>query len=152
VHPSVQRLWARYQITNPDAAPDPPAAFHFCDNQKDADVCAALVAEGRNCATAPALAELRLTGDPLPKAGDLAIVTNWAGEAKALIRTCSAEIRRFGEVDAVFARAEGEGDGSLSWWRTAHRDYYTRVLAGSGHTVDDNLAVVCERFELLLTG
>jgi uncharacterized protein YhfF len=63
----------------------------------------------------------------------------------------ATEIRRFSDVDAEFARADGEGDGSLSWWRTAHRDYYTRVLSGSGQTVDDDLAIVCERFEVLLS-
>lgn len=151
VHPSVQSFWARYRAANPGAPLETPPVFHFCDNHEDADICAALVVEGRKSATAPSLAELQLTGVPLPKAGDLAIVTNWAGEAKALIRTCSAEIRRFAEVGAEFARDEGKGDGSLSWWRTAHREYYTRVLASSDHTVDDDLAIVCQHFELLLS-
>lgn len=151
MHPSIGDLWERYRAANPGVPEEAPAAFHFCDTKEDADICAALVAEGRKSATAPSLAELRLAGDPLPKTGDLGIVTNWNGEAKALIRTCSAEIRSFSEVDEDFAQAEGEGDGSLVWWQTAHRAYYTRVLAGTGHAVNDDLQVVCERFELLLS-
>jgi uncharacterized protein YhfF len=63
--------------------------------------------------------------------------------------TYAVEIRRFAEVDEDFARAEGEGDGTLSWWRNAHRDYFTRVLAGSSYEVDDKLEIACERFELV---
>ena len=149
MHCSVEQLWARYRAANPDAPAEAPAAFHFCDNQADADICAALVLEGLKRATAPSLAELRLAGDSIPKPGDLAIVTNWSGEAKAVIRTCSVAIRRFSEVDEDFARAEGEGDGTLSSWRTAHKAYYERVLSGTGETVDDELEIVCERFELI---
>lgn len=152
MHPSVEQLWARYRAANPDAPPEIPPAFHFCDNQEDADICAALVLEGRKRATASSLAELRLAGDPVPKPGNLAIVTDWAGEAKGVICTRSVEIRRFCEVDEDFARAEGEGDGTLFWWRTAHRAYYERVLAGSGQEVDDALEIVCERFELAFAG
>lgn len=146
---SAQQFWQRFRAAHPDAPPEAPAIFHFCDNAVDADSCAALVLEGRKTATAPALAELRLAGECPPKAGDLAIVTNWAGEPKAAIRTSSVEIRRFADVDEPFAQAEGEGDGTLAWWRTAHRAYYERVLAGSGEVVDDDLQIVCERFSVL---
>lgn len=152
MNPSVEQLWVRYRAANPDAPAEAPAAFHFCDNQRDADICAALVVEGRKRATAPSLAELRLAGESLPKPGDLAIVTNWSGEAKAVIRTCSVAVRRFAEVDEQFARAEGEGDASLSSWRTAHKAYYQRVLSGTGQSIDDDLEIVCERFELIFAG
>lgn len=152
MHPSVGQLWARYRAAERGAPAEIPPAFHFCDNKRDADICAALVLEGRKCATAISLAELRLAGESTPKAGDLAIVTDWAGEAKGIIRTCSVEIRRFSEVDEEFARAEGEGDGTLSCWRAAHKSYYERVLAGTGEAVDDDLEIVCERFELVFAG
>lgn len=67
-----------------------------------------------------------------------------------MIRTLSVEVRRFGDVDEDFARAEGEGDGSLAWWREAHEAYFTRVLAGSGYVVNDDLEIACEQFEVVL--
>ena len=149
MHPSMTELWARYRYVNADAPTEAPAAFHFCDNRQDADTCLALVLEGRKRATASSLAELQLAGVPVPQPGEFSIVTNWAGEARAIIRTTSVEIRRFAEVDEAFARTEGEGDGTLAWWRTAHRAYFERVLAGSGHVVDDDLEIACERFELV---
>lgn len=150
MHRSVMQLWARFREAHPNAPVQTPKSFHFCDNPDDANACAALVREGRKRASAPSVAELLLAGEPLPRRGDLAIVTDWNGEAQAIIRTSSVEIRRFAEVDEDFARAEGEGDGTLSWWRTAHLAYYKRALAGSDYRVDDELEVACERFQLLL--
>lgn len=147
---SAIRLWDQYRAINRDAPADVPISFHFCDNQKDADLCAALVVSGQKRASAPSVAELKLAGDSIPQVGDYAIVTGWAGNAVAVIRTVSAEITRFGEVDEEFARAEGEGDLTLEWWRTAHQAYYESVLAGSQHIVNADLEIVCERFELVL--
>jgi uncharacterized protein YhfF len=147
---SVARLWDRYRAINPDAPVEAPGSFHFCDNQVDADLCAGLVASGRKRATAPSVAELELAGEPMPRVGDYAIVTDWAGAAVAIIRTVSVETKRFGEIDEEFARSEGEGDLSLEWWRTAHQRYYESVLAGSQVTVDADLEIVCQRFTLVL--
>ncbi|GGY50809.1 ASCH domain-containing protein [Parvularcula lutaonensis] len=147
---SVRALWAVYRSKDPAAPGEPPAVLHFCDNEKDADICARLVVEGRKRATACSLAELAITGDPVPKPGDLAVVTDWAGEAQCVIRTRSVQIRRFDDVDETFAREEGEGDLTLSWWREAHEAYYRRVLEGSEHSFSGDLEIACERFEVVL--
>lgn len=153
--PSVDALWTRYCarfLGQLDVGGRAPLCdvFHFCDNPVDADICADLVARGVKRATACSLAELELEGRPLPQAGDLAIVTTWDGQAVAVIRTTDVTVRRFGDIDAEFAATEGEGDGSLAWWREAHRSYYTRVLAGSGVEVDEDLLIACEIFECVL--
>jgi uncharacterized protein YhfF len=150
MHPSVELLWSRYRAGHPAAPSAVPTSFHFCDNREDADLCAELVVAGRKRATAASVAELELSGDPVPRVGDYAIVTDWTGRAKAIIRTTSVEIKRFGDVHEDFARMEGEGDLSLQWWRTAHRAYFRRMLAGSDYRVDDELEIVCEKFELVL--
>ncbi|TCK23818.1 uncharacterized protein YhfF [Ancylobacter aquaticus] len=147
MQPSLGQLWARYRAVNADAPMEAPAAFHFCDNAEDANLCLALVLAGVKRATATSLAEVRLARAALPQPGEFFLVTDWAGEARAVIRTISVEIRRFSEVDEEFARLEGEGDGTLAWWREAHLAYYRRVLAGSGHVVDGDLEIACERFE-----
>lgn len=149
MHPSVKQLWDRYRSVDPDAPATVPIAYCFCDNPKDAQELLDLVLAGRKRATASSLAELRMAGDPVPRPGDFAIVTDWNGEAKAVIRTHAVDLRKFHEVDAAFAHAEGEGDRSLAWWRDAHREYYRRVLAESGCQVDDDLEIVCEYFDLV---
>jgi len=149
-HPSVQKLWARYRAENSDAQEGLPPIFHFCDNQADADICAQLVREGTKRATACSLAELELESSPIPQADDLAIVTNWDGEAQAVIRTQSVDLRPFKDVDEDFAATEGEGDKSLAFWREVHEAYYRRVLAGSAYEFSEDLMIACERFEVAL--
>jgi uncharacterized protein YhfF len=44
----------------------------------------------------------------------------------AVIETVGVGRRRFDEIDGAFAALEGEGDGSLRFWRLAHQDYFER--------------------------
>ena len=149
--PSVSRLWMRFRAANPHAPEDLPLSFHFCDTNDAADICADLVVAGRKQATASSLKELELAGLEVAKPGELFIVTDFSGKAKAIIETTRVDIRRFGEIDEDFARAEGEGDLTLEWWRDAHRAYYLRVLSGSGVAVDDDLMIACEYFTTVMT-
>jgi uncharacterized protein YhfF len=41
---------------------------------------------------------------------------------------------------------EGEGDGSLQYWRDAHTWYFGRVCEQLGGTLDDSTPVLCQRF------
>jgi uncharacterized protein YhfF len=126
-----------------------PPVWHFCDNQVDADVCAALVRSGEKRATAPSLWGLQHRDEPVPAVGSLNIVTTWDGEASSIIRTTRVEIVPFAEVSADHAREEGEGDRSLASWRVTHAAYYARELAGTGHQVSAEMPIVCERFEVV---
>ncbi len=150
MHPSVSALWQHYRQLHPDAPPGLPPVEHFCDNQAEADQCAQLVVQGIKQATSSALVAYRIAQEALPQAGHLVIITSWAGEAKAIIRTHTVTLCRFGDVSARFAWLEGEGDRSLASWRAAHRAFWTRTLAGTGQVVDDDLQVVCEMFDTVL--
>jgi uncharacterized protein YhfF len=52
-------------------------------------------------------------------------------------------------VSAEFAAAEGEGDGSLAYWRESHSAYFTRECEAAGRVFDESLLIACEKFEVL---
>lgn len=131
------------------AATVPPPAWSFGDNPALADQLLGLVLEGTKTATASSLVELEVAGEAVPEPGDLSIVLDGAGRPRALIRTTHVEVRPFREVDAEFARLEGEDDRSLASWRREHEKYFRRVLAGTDTEFSEDLPVVLERFELL---
>ncbi len=81
--------------------------------------------------------------------GALSIVTNWAQKPLCVIETKSVEVLPFREVSAQFAATEGEGDGSLSFWREAHRQYFTRECARLGREFTEDMPVVCEVFAVV---
>lgn len=147
---SVRRMWAEYRAAAhlPADAPLPPV-WHFCDTQRDADECARLVLAGRKRATAPSLWGLQHRGDPIPAPGALDLVTTWSGDACAIIQTRRVIVRPFSSVPAEHAAAEGEGDGSLAWWRDVHKDYYARELLGTPYTPSDEMPVVCQYFDVV---
>jgi uncharacterized protein YhfF len=143
-------MWAEYRVATalPASAPM-PAVGHFCDRQEDADECASLVLAGRKRATASSLWGFQARGEAVPVPGALDIVTTWNGEAVAIIRTREVVIVPFRDVPAAFAEAEGEGDGSLEWWRQVHRAYYARELAGSSYAPSDDMPIVCQYFDVV---
>lgn len=126
-----------------------PAAWHFCDNEHDADTSVMLVLTGRKRATAPSLWLFESHGLALPSVGDLDIVTNWRGIAQCVIRTTAVRIVPFREVTADHARLEGEGDGSLESWRTVHWAYYQRELKGTKYVPSEEMPIVCQHFEVV---
>lgn len=127
-------------------------AFHFDDNEPSANELAALVLAGRKRATAALLWAHQHEGSRVPQAGDLSIVTNFAGEALCVIETLRVDIVPFSEVSAEFAATEGEGDGSLAFWRRAHTAFFGRECARIGRAAEPDMPVVCERFEVVFRG
>jgi uncharacterized protein YhfF len=55
----------------------------------------------------------------------------------------------FADVDAEFAAIEGEGDGSLEYWRRAHEAFFGRECKRIGRAPEPRMPVVCERFEVV---
>ena len=127
-------------------------AWHFCDNEADADELAALVKAGRKRATAGSLWAYEHEGSPLPNVGDLSMILDWAGQAQCIIRTVQIDIVPFEEVTAEFACTEGEGDRSLDYWREGHWRFFSRELKAFGREPDARMPVVCERFDVVFGG
>ncbi|MEH0168466.1 ASCH domain-containing protein [Paucibacter sp. JuS9] len=121
----------------------------FGDSEELANELAALVLRGVKRATAASVWSCEGEGKRLPVPGDLSIVTNWAGSPLCIIETEAVELVPFNEVSAEFAATEGEGDGSLSFWREAHRQYFTRECSRAGRQFSEDMLVACERFKLV---
>ena len=124
-------------------------AFYFGDSEELADELAELVLRGTKRATAGSVCSYEEEGKPVPRDGDLSIVTNWSGQPLCVIETQSVQIVPFKDVTAEFAATEGEGDGSLSFWREAHRQYFMRECARAGREFTEDMLVACERFTVI---
>ncbi len=138
----VEAYWQRFvAATGMDG---PHTAWGFGDTAEMATALGLLVRDGPKRATA-SLRSWYDDGEPMPRAGDLSVILDGGGEPLCVIRTTAVEVRRFGDVDAGFAWAEGEGDRSLASWREEH----IRFFEAAGTPVGDDSDVVLERFELL---
>ena len=126
-------------------------AFYFDDNEPSANELAELVLSGRKRATAALLWSHEAEGKRVPQAGDLSIVTDFGGNAKCVIETRRVDIVPFSKVTEEFARTEGEGDGSLKYWRRAHEAFFGRECTRIGREPEPDMPVVCERFEVVFS-
>ncbi|MEM6825542.1 MAG: ASCH domain-containing protein [Pseudomonadota bacterium] len=118
--------------------------FTFGDSKALSDQLLELVRSGAKTATCGAMREFEEEGAALPVPGRQDIALEWDGRPALLIETLDVEQRRFREVDAAFALAEGENDG-LEGWRDAHRRYFER---NGGW--DPEMLLVCERFRMVV--
>ena len=71
-------------------------------------------------------------------------------DAPALItRITSVAVVPYAEVTPEYAAIEGEGDGSLAYWRDAHWAFFSRECARIGRAPSEAMPVVCSVFEVL---
>lgn len=135
-----------------DPAPHFLEAFHFDDNEPTANALAALVLAGTKRATAGLLWVNEQEARPLAKAGDFSIITDFSGEPVCVIQTTHVEIVPFEDVTEEFAAIEGEGDGSLRYWREEHEKYFGRECKRLGREPHPRMPVICEQFKVVYSG
>jgi len=85
----------------------------------------------------------------MPQKGLITIAMDGRGEPLCIVETVEVTIRKYNEVDSDFARDEGEGDLSLTDWREAHRNYFSRVLPKIGKEFSEDMPLVCERLRVI---
>lgn len=145
---TVEDLWNKFLSKNPNIkTKEIPPSFYFCDNEIDANECAELVVKGIKQATATSFWWFENNNEPLPKISDLSIVTDWQGNAKAVIKITKIEQVPYNKITAEFAATEGEGDKSLQYWKEVHEAYYKREMEPAGFKFREDMIIVCEYFK-----
>lgn len=146
----ITNFWEEFQLENSSYKTfDEPNAFYFCDNKNDADDCAELALKKIKQATSPSVWWFEKNNIDIPEIGDLAIVTNWDNEPKAIIKTKKVAIVKFEDIKASYAFIEGEGDRSLAYWKKVHWEYYTNEMKEFGEQATEEMEIVCEYFETI---
>jgi len=149
---TVKNYWEHFLSSLPLDSPYRSKSYvaeAWGDSPEMADELGALIVQGIKTATCSALWEWEAEGNPIPEAGLLTIALDGCGEPLCIVETVEVSIRKYNEVDAEFARAEGEGDLSLNYWREAHRNFFSRVLPKVGKEFSEEMPLVCERFRVI---
>jgi len=145
-------FWREYLAHLPAEHPHhsaKPDAFGFGGEPALADELAALVIAGPKRATTSLPIEFTSLGEPLPRVGDLSIVVRGDGSPLSIIERTHVESKPFDEVEQEYASIEGEGDGSLDYWKRGHIAYFTDVCQRLGGTFDGRTQVLCQIFRVV---
>lgn len=147
--PELRRLIKRLREDGFTVPVQAPRIEWFGDDPELAHELGELVRRGLKTASAGLPSAWEVCGDSLPQVGDVEIIIDWDGEPVAVVEVTEVRVLPFDDVDEAFARDEGEGDRSLSWWREAHWRYFSRECARLGGQPSRAMPVVCRRFRLL---
>lgn len=145
----IEEFWQKFCAENPEINADEPYEVWFFHHRREpSKKLAELVLAGKKRATACLMENESDTGEG-GTVGGYSVVTDFDGNPQCVIQT--TEVRRlpFCEVDAQFAFDEGEGDGSLEYWRAAHRRFFTECCRDLGIEFSESMPVCCKRFEKL---
>ncbi len=147
----VGAFWESYcRETGKDGAC--PAVTCFGDSVEMQNELCALVLVGQKRATASLALWYGAERALLSKAGDVLVVVDGHGVPRCVIEILDVEERRFCDVDQEFATVEGEGDGSLAYWRRGHERFFGAELAREGLAFSAEVRVVLERFRVVWMG
>jgi len=124
-------------------------AWYFCDNETDANNLADLARRGIKRATASLKRSYEIENEPLPKEKDLNIITDFNGDAVCIIEVTKVEIIPFNEITEEHAKIEGEGDGSLAYWREGHLNFFGKESKALNFEFSENELVVFMTFKVI---
>jgi uncharacterized protein YhfF len=129
--------------------PGPVHADGFGDSPELSESLLELIRAGRKRAGTGLLWAYEHDAEHIAKAGDIEIVVDHLHRPAMVTRIVSSEIVSFSEVTAEYAAIEGEGDGSLEYWRKAHWAFFSRECARIGRESSESMPVICCVFEVL---
>jgi uncharacterized protein YhfF len=148
----IKTYWQNFLSTFPPDSPYHSKTFTsegWGDSPEMADELGGLVAQGIKTGTCSALWEWEAESESIPDKGLVTIVLDGKDEPLCIVETTEVTICNYNEVHADFARAEGEGDLSLAYWREAHKNYFSRTLPKIGKEFSEEMPLVCERFRVI---
>lgn len=149
-NPKYMAFWRRYLATLPEHHPHLTAHFSawgFGGGAAMADKLLIQVQRGQKTATSSPLWIYHETEKTAPQEGDLHILLDSKDEPTCLIQTTRTNVEPFHNIDAAFARAEG--DGTLENWREIHEAYFSEVCEKIGRKFSPEMPVLCEYFMLI---
>ena len=147
--PSVASLMEELKMAGIALPPGRVRVDGYGDSQALSESLLALIRSGRKRAGTGLLWAYEHDHDDVPRTGDIEIVVDHVNRPAFVTRITSAKVVPFGEVTAEYAAIEGEGDGSLEYWREAHWAFFSRECARIGREATEAMPVVCSTFEVL---
>ena len=115
-----------------------------------ADYGAALLLDGTKTATSSPLWDY--ADGRVPFAGALSVLLDGRGQAVGIVETVGVERVRFRDVTEEMARAYGEGERTLQWWRRVIGDWYRNKAARDGQSFSEGDQIVWEWIAVVRRG
>ena len=147
--PSIDALIAQLAAAGITLPPGPVRVDGYGDSAELSIELLDLIKSGRKRAGTGLLWAYEYDKEPIAQTGDIEIVIDHNNQPALVTRVVSSDVVAFNEVTAEYAAIEGEGDGSLDYWRKGHWNFFSRECARIGKDPTQTMPVICSVFELL---
>ena len=147
--PSVASLIGKLKMSGITLPRGPVRVDGYGDSEALSESLLALIRSGRKRAGTGLVWAYEYDGEEISRTGDIEIVIDYLQEPALVTRITSAKVVPYDEVTAEYAAIEGEGDGSLEYWRRAHWAFFSRECERIGREASETMPVVCSVFEVL---
>jgi uncharacterized protein YhfF len=147
--PTVESLIARLAALGISLPAGAVQMDGYGDSPELSEELLALIRSGKKKAGAGLLWAYEADDQALPKEGVIEIVIDHNNQPALVTRIIRVEIVAYSDVTAEYAALEGEGDGSLEYWRKAHWAFFSRECQRIGREPTQDMPVICSVFEVL---
>lgn len=147
--PSVETLITYLATLGIALPPGPVRVDGYGDSAELSRELLQLIKSGRKRAGTGLLWAYLHDREPIAQSGDIEIVVDHLNTPALVTRIVSSEVIPFNQVSAEYAAIEGEGDGSLEYWRRGHWNFFSRECKRIGMEPSESMPVICNVFELL---
>jgi uncharacterized protein YhfF len=147
--PPLSQVLSKLNVLGISLPAGPVLLDGYGDSPELSEELLTLIRQGKKRAGTSLLWGHEADQEPVPCVGDLQIVLDHHNEPALITRVVSTYIVPYAEVTAEYAAIEGEGDGSLEYWRQAHWAFFSRECEQLGRQPVESMPVVCCVFEVL---
>ena len=126
-------------------------SFSFGDTAEMADELGELVLQGKKTGTSSGY-DLYAEDETKPYIGQFSIILDSKESPICVIENINVETIPFNKVTEEYARKEGEGDLSLTYWKQAHLDFFPRYYKNElGIDFNETHCIIFEEFKVVFT-
>ncbi len=149
MHKSPTEIWQNYIKSHPEFKDETlPESDFFHNNREDANRLADLTVHGKKQASSGLYKLYQQYGVDLPSIGTKQIVTDFDGNAQAIIENVSVDTIPFNKISEEYAKLDmGTNIEPLKKWKKAHWDFFESFLKESGEQPNEEMLIVCVRFK-----
>jgi uncharacterized protein YhfF len=147
--PSINEVIAQLAVQGIAIPQGPVRVDRYGDSDELSTDLLDLIKSGRKRAGTGLLWAYEHDGEAIAQTGDIEIVVDHRNQPALITRIVRSEVVAFIEVGAEYAAIEGEGDGSLEYWRKGHWNFFSRECRRIGREPTETMPVICNVFEVL---
>lgn len=147
--PPVADVVAKLRTRGVELPPGPVRVDGYGDSPELSASLLALIRDGRKRAGTSLLWAIEAENESIPQPGQVEVVLDDRNEPALITRITQVQVMPYSQVTEEYAAIEGEGDGSLEYWRKAHWAFFSRECKRIGREPAESMPVVCSVFEVL---